>query len=130
MDLNDLTPKSDNIVVTLVHPVTQEKLTNEDGSDMTITLLNPHSKGYREIMYAKADERIEAARESGDKPIRAKDADMSSIDTLAKATVSWNITLGGECPKMTVSKAAETYDKLRWLKLQIEVALDTAEAFT
>ena len=38
MDLMDLTPKSDEIVVTLKHPATDEPLKNPDNSDMTITI--------------------------------------------------------------------------------------------
>jgi hypothetical protein len=48
MDLMDLKPKSDTIEVILKHPNTLEPLTNDDGSEMTVTVHAQHSKEYTE----------------------------------------------------------------------------------
>ena len=49
MDLKDLTPKTDEIVVTIKHPVSGEVLKNDDSSDMVITVYAPHSKEYKKV---------------------------------------------------------------------------------
>ena len=49
---------------------------------------------------------------------------------LSKITVEWNITYGGEKPKLTVTKAKELYDEVFWIKDQIEGALADSLDFT
>ena len=51
MDLKNLTPTSDTVDVTIVHPTTLEPLTNDDKSEMTITMYAPHSKEYKAAVH-------------------------------------------------------------------------------
>lgn len=130
MDLKDLAPKSKDVVVNLVHPTTKEPLLKPDGTQMAITLMNPYSKEYREVMYERTDSRLEQAQKKGSTKLSSKEADMGSIDLLARITKSWDIHYDGEETKFSVSKANKIYDELRWMKLQIEEALEGQEAFT
>ena len=130
MDLKDLTPKNDDVLVEIVHPVTREPILKPDGTQMSLTLMNPYSKEYREVMYERTDVRLEEAQKSGSTKVKAKDADMASIDTLARITKDWNIHYDGEEPKLSINKAKKIYDDLRWMKLQAEEALENQEAFT
>ena len=54
MDLKDLTPNLDDIVVEIKHPATGDVLKNDDGTNMTITILAPHSKEYKKAQHNKS----------------------------------------------------------------------------
>lgn len=130
MDLKDFAPKSDEVEVVVKHPVNGQPLTNKDGSNMTIVLYAPHAKVHKEAMYDQTDKRLKSAQDTGDMSIKAKDLEEASLELLANATKSWNITYDDEQPKLTASKAKELYTELFWLKPQLEGAIDSFEAFT
>jgi hypothetical protein len=129
MDLKDLTPTSDTVEVTLLHPNTEEVLKNDDKSPMTIVLYAPHSKIYKSAMHEQTNKQIKKVR-SGKKDvdITAEDIEQSSLEVLAKVTKEWNITYKSEIPK--ISKAKEVYEEVFWIKDQIEEALKTSLDFT
>jgi hypothetical protein len=129
MDLQDLTPSTDTIEVTLLHPNTDEVLKNDDKTPMVITLYAPHSKVYKSAMHEQTNKQLKKVR-SGKKDldVTAEDIEQSSLDVLAKATKEWNITYKGETPKL--SKAKEVYEEVFWIKDQIEEALKTSLDFT
>jgi len=131
MDLQTLIPTSDTITVEIKHPVTEETMVNPDKSPMTITLWNTFSDKYKEVMYSQADLRLAKALSEGEdiKP-KAADMDANALDLLAKITKEWNITLGGETPKLTVKQAKELYIKVYGLRTQLEKGLNNSEAFT
>ena len=54
----------------------------------------------------------------------------ATLTLLSKITASWDITYGGEKPKLTVAKAKELYDQVFWIKDQIEGALADSLDFT
>lgn len=133
MDLKDLTPKSDDVVVTIKHPLTEEVLLNDDGSEMTITVYAPHSKDYKKVLHALANARIKKVQKKGKiagfEDMSLEELEEMSLDTLSKTTKEWNITFGGECPKLTLEKAKELYTEVFWIKAQIEEALNNYLGF-
>lgn len=129
MDLLELTPKSDEIIVALKHPATGEELKNEDGSDMTITVFAPHSKEYKKVLHEMTNKRIKKMQGKGAKDITAEELEEISLDSLAKTTKEWNITFSGEKPKLSLAKAREVYEKVFWIKAQIEGASEEALGF-
>jgi hypothetical protein len=129
MDLLDLTPKSDEIVVTIKHPATGEVLKNEDKSDMTVTIYAPHSKEYKKVLHEMTNKRLKKMQQKGKNEITAEEIEEATLDTLAKTTKGWNITYGGEVPKLTVAKAKEIYDSVFWIKAQIEEAIESSLDF-
>jgi len=129
MDLKDLTPTSDTVEVTLLHPNTEEVLKNNDKSTMTITLFAPHSKVYKSAMHEQTNKQIKKVRANKkDIDFTAEDIEQSSLEVLAKVTKEWNITYNGVVPK--VSAAKEVYEEVFWIKDQIEEALKTSLDFT
>jgi hypothetical protein len=130
MDLLDLTPKEDTIEVVLKHPNTEEVLLNEDKSPMTIELHATHSKAYKAAVHIQTNKQLKKVKGKGNKDfaLTAEDLEESSLDILVKATKSWNITYGGEKPKLT--KAPEIYEKVFWIKDQIEEVLNSSLDFT
>lgn len=131
MDLMDLKPKSDIVEVTIKHPSTLEPLMNEDGSEMTVVLYAQHSKEYRGVMHEQQDRRIKLMQKKGATTnYTAADIERDAIELLSKCTKEWNITYGGETPKLTPAKAKEVYTEVFWLRSQVEEALTESLDFT
>lgn len=129
MDLMDLTPKTDLIVVTIKHPLTEEPLKNEDGSEMTITVYAPYSKEYKSVVHGIANKRLKAAQGKKSTEYTMEELEAATLESLVKTTKEWNITYGGGKPKLTEAKAKEVYDKVFWIKAQIEGAVETSLDF-
>jgi hypothetical protein len=129
MDLMNLTPTSDIVEITLKHPNTGDTLTNEDKTPMTITFHAPHSKTYKSAMHEQTNKQLKKSR-SGKKEIQvtAEELEASSLDVLVKVTEDWNITYEGKNPP--IKKAREIYQKVFWIKEQVEEALADSLDFT
>ena len=123
MDLKDLTPKSDVVVVEIKHPATGEVLKNDDKSPMTITMFAPHSKEYKKVLHEQTNKRLKQMQSKKSQDITAEDLEEAALEALAKTTKEWNITYGGEQPKLTIAKAKEIYDEVFWIKSQLEGAV-------
>jgi hypothetical protein len=129
MDLKDLTPKSDEIVVVIKHPATGEPLKNDDKSEMTITIYAPHSKEYKKVLHEQTNKRLKKMQSKGNKDITAEEIEEATLEALAKTTKEWNITYGGEAPKLTAPKAKEVYEDVFWIRSQIEEAVEDSLDF-
>jgi hypothetical protein len=131
-DLNDLVPTSDTIDVVLKHPNTGEVLTNDDdGSQMTITIYAPHTRKYKSAIYKQANSRIKkAGGKIENVEFDFEDLEQASIELFSSVTKEWNITFGGDKPKLTATKAKEVYEKIFWIKPQIEEAVASYADFT
>jgi hypothetical protein len=130
MDLMDLKPKSDTIEVILRHPNTLEPLTNDDGSEMTVTVHAQHSKEYRGAVHDQQDRRIAKLQKTSNNKYTSAELETDTIDLLGKVTKGWDITYGGDKPKLTAAKAKEVYSEVFWLRSQIEEALSESLDFT
>lgn len=130
MDLANLKPTKDTVEVEILHPTTFEPLTNEDGSEMTITVLAPHSKEYKAILHEQTNKRLKQAQKTKRLDVTAEELEDATIDLLAKSTVSWDITYAGEKPKLTLGKAKEIYTEVFWIRAQIEEAVSNSLDFT
>lgn len=117
MDLKDLTPKSDSVEVTIKHPITKAPLTNDDGTEMTITVYAPHTAKYKTELFAQANKRINSGN---DNPLTAEELEESTISLYANATKEWNITYDGEQPELTPEKAKSIYSEVFWIKEQLD----------
>jgi len=126
MDLLDLTPKSNTVEVNLVHPNTGDPLLNDDGSSMWVEVYAMHSPEYKKINHAKINERLN--RKS--KEVDYADIEEATIEILASVTKAWNITYKKECPKPTLKNAREVYEKVFWIREQIDHALNNSLDFT
>ena len=131
-DLNDLVPTSDTIDVVLKHPATGEILTNDDdSSEMTITVYAPHTKQYKSAIYKQANSRIKkAGGKIEDIEFDLEELEEAGIELFSTVTKSWNITFNGDKPKLTANKAKEIYEKIFWIRPQVEEAIASYTAFT
>lgn len=128
MDLKDLTPDSETVVCTIKHPVKAEPLKNDDDTDMEVELYAPYSDEYKKVMFQQQNKRISKAK-NGKVDITAEELEESALELLAKVTKSWNITYGGEQPKLSEAKAKEVYKEVFWIRQQLEQAVDGSLAF-
>ena len=120
MDLKDLTPNLDDLVVELKHPSTGKSLKNDDGSVMTITMFAPHSKEYKRAQHDQINKRLSKANKGLETELDYSDIEQAALEVLAQATKSWNLTYNGEVPKCTVVKAKAVYAEVFWIKDQLE----------
>ena len=130
MDLKDLTPNLDDIVVDLKHPATGDVLKNEDGTNMTITILAPYSKEYKKAQHEQISKRLKKAQKSKSQDVDYSDIEEATLEVLAKTTKAWDITYGGEKPKLTVAKAKDLYEEVFWIKSQLEEVVTDSLDFT
>jgi len=129
MDLKDLTPNLDDVVVTLKHPSTGVVLKNDDETDMTITVYALHSKEYKKAQHEQISKRLKDAQESETTEVDYADIEEATLDVLSKVTKSWNITFGKGQPKLTVATAKSIYDEVFWIKDQIEEVVSASLTF-
>lgn len=130
MDLKDLTPNLDDIVVEIKHPATGDALKNDDGTSMTITILAPHSKEYKKAQHEQISKRLKKAQKSKSQDVDYSDLEEATLEVLAKTTKAWNITYGGEVPKLTVAKAKDIYEEVFWIRNQLEEVVTDSLDFT
>jgi len=130
MDLMNLKPTSDTVEVKLVHPNTGDQLKNDDKTDMTITVYASHSKEYKSAMHEQTNKRLKAMQGNKRLDFKSEEIEDATLTLLSRVTASWDITYGGEKPKLTVARARELYDQVFWIKDQIEGALADSLDFT
>ena len=130
MDLINLKPTSDTVEVALVHPNTGAALKNDDKTPMTITVYASHSKEHKAVLHEQTNKRLKAMQSGKKQDFTAQDIEEATLTLLSKITADWNITYGGEKPKLSVSKAKDIYEEVFWIKDQIEGALADSLDFT
>lgn len=134
MNIFDLKPTSDEIVVTLKDPRNfEETLKNSDGTDMTWTLFAPHTKEHKEAMYTQTDARIKKMSEDGKVEVTkftARDLDEAALELYVSTTKSLNIDIDETGKKATVKQVRKLLEELFWIKLQLDEGLETFEVFT
>ena len=129
MDLKDLTPTSDDIVVELTHPATGDKLFNEDKTQMTIILYAPHSKEYKKVLHTQTNYRLKTATKTGSINITSEELEENTLSLMASVTKSWDITFDKEKPECTYEKAMALYDEVFWIKTQLDQAVESYLGF-
>lgn len=129
MDILDFTPQEDTIEITLKYK--GEVLLNDgDDTPMTITVYLPHSKEAKAVEHEIANRQIKTFQKKKSMEFDAAQLEQQSIERLAKLTKEWDVTFGGEKPKLTVDKAKELYEKAFWLRSLIEMEVEEAMDFT
>jgi len=129
MDLFNLIPTDDTIVVTLKHPITDEPLKKDDGKEMTITVYAPHSAQYKAVVHEQTNKRIQKAAKGKKITFTAEDIESATLELMAKTTKEWAIQLNGKSPKFSLDEAVDLYNKLPWLKAQVLEAQEDYNSF-
>lgn len=127
IDLKDLTPKSETVVVELLNPVDLQPL------GASIELYAPHTAEYKKVVYEQQNKRLKKMREKknpNDLELDVAEMEYDAIDLMARTTKSWDIKYGGVKPKLTVEKAREIYNDVFWIRNQVEAAWADTVNFT
>lgn len=125
MNLDELLPKEDTVVAELSYK--GEKLVNDDGSVMTVEVYLPHSKPYRTAKHKQNDFYLNLG--DGVRPASETMEDRG-LEFLSEITKSWNITTGGEQPKLTKKKAKEVFYTFPFITETLLEKVNSVEAFT
>lgn len=129
-DLMDIGTVKETTDVILYHPVNSEILRNDDGSEMTITVYSPYSKHVKAVTHAQMNRRLQRAQRTGGRlNTTSEELDASSMDLLVKSIASWNITLGGTKPEFTEAKVREVFEKLPWVREQVDQGVGDLQGF-
>lgn len=123
MDLKNLIPESDTVVVELEYK--GNKLTNEDGTPMTIEVYLPHAKEYKDTRHRQSDFIIS----KGEQKLKSAEYEDLGYSFIVDTTKSWNITFDGDQPKFTKKKAREVFEALPFIPELIRKKVDEQEAF-
>jgi len=130
MGLNKVGVVKDTTDVELVHPMSGEVLTNDDGSSMTITVYGPYSDFYKKTMHAQQNKRLAKAQRMGGKMnLTAEELEAGALDLLVKCTKGWKITLDEGLEKFSEAKVREVYAELPWVRDQVEAVMGDTRAF-
>lgn len=131
MDISNFIPKTDTVDVELTNPVDGNKMTNEDGSTMVITMYLPHSKVYKEVRHAQTNRRIQASQKKGGKTITAEEIEAETVELLVKTTAGWNITYKEQhLKKFDEGVAKEIYEIAPFIAEQLYEGVAEADLFT
>lgn len=117
MALSDMLPKLDDIVVTLVHPETQEVLNNDDGTPMTITMYNKNSSEYTKARFYGA----KGLSEDSDKLEQSE----AFVKVMVLNVKEWNV--GDEFTEETATKL---FTHMPWILPQLAGAMAKESDFT
>lgn len=129
MDLSNLIPTSETITVTVKHPVTDDPLLKDDGTEMTIEVYAPHSAEYKAVVHEQTNKRLQKVLKNKKTALTSEDVEAMTTDLIVKTTKSWNIQINKKTPKFSVAEASELYTKLPWLKQQIIDAQEDYSSF-
>lgn len=128
MDLKNFVPSNDNVEVEL--KIKDKNLKNEDGSNMTITVMSPYAKEYKEIVHTLSRDRIKAMKDKPEDGDSVSDFEQFALNVLIETTVDWNITWDGKKPKFNKELAREIYESAFWIKMLINEAQSKLGDFT
>lgn len=128
MDLGKIVQK-DTVDVEL-HLPNGVALVNDDGTPMIITVHGLYSEKYRSVVEKQQADRLKRAQRMGGKPsIDPKELRDGRTTLIIECTLSWNITLDGECPKCDVQTARRVYEMYPFIRDLVSDALEEPQAF-
>lgn len=131
MDLSDLKPKSDTVVVHLKHPITGDPITHDNGKPMTIKVYGAHAKEYKSVQNDIADNRLQTSFKDGErnKTLSLNELRESALELASRTVVSWDITMDGKKPKLSQESALKLFEDFDWILEQTQQAVNDFEAF-
>ncbi len=125
MGLRKIAKVEDTTIITLVDPDDLETpLTNADGSPMTITVLGPFSKKYKELNFKVQNKRLKHVQRTGGRmQVSAEELAASSREVLVGCVVDWNITVEDEPEPFTHEAVAKVFEEFPWVASQVDAAV-------
>jgi hypothetical protein len=112
---------NDGFAVELSGP-DEAPLMNEDGSRMTITVLGADSDAAVKARNASVNKHLAKGARA---KVTAESSQADGASYLAKLTVGWNITMGGQKPAFSQDEAQKLYlnPRLAFIREQVDAAI-------
>lgn len=129
MDIADIGSPSQTAVCELFHPETDERLTDESGKPMTITVHGIDSDRYKQFSHRDQNRKIQQAQRTGKVNVTAEGLDEQGLRMVAECTEDWYIVVGGETPAFSKEKAMEIYRQYPWIREQVDTFMADRKAF-
>jgi hypothetical protein len=131
MSLRKVAKVEDTTTITLVDPIDMETvLTNADGSPMTVTVLGPFSKKYKELNFKVQDKRLKQMQRTGGKmQISAEELTRSAREILVGCVVDWNITVEDDPEPCTPEAVARVLEEFEWVASQLDIVIGSEQNF-
>jgi hypothetical protein len=131
MDIFDLTPQKDTVIVELTDPRDDSPLVHNK-KKMFIERYLPHTEEYKKAQYKKTQKYLKMAQKQGntDVDIDLYEAETDRVDVMAETTVSWQLYYGGEWIEFSPEKAKEIYTKAYWIVDQLQQGENSTDVFT
>jgi hypothetical protein len=124
MDLSQFeVTDSDLGVMRVRHPATGDELATEKGDAVTLTMIGMDSQRYREAQRKIIDVRLKNRSRAAALP-SAGETEKAIVEGLAIAVVAWqNFGLGAEQTPCTTENVITAFDRLPWLRNQVDAFL-------
>lgn len=131
MDLNKLEKSSDTVIVELLHPIDFSPLMLDDGvTPMSVEVYGKFSDKYKQIQTKFQDARLKRAQRSGGRaPVSAAEIAAERMQLVVSCVKSWNIVVDGKTPDITPSSVQEIFERLPWVRDQVEEAMEETQRF-
>lgn len=117
------------ITVQLRHPATSEKLENDKGEPMTITVAGSDSALFRGELKARI--RQNSINKKRKDELDIEEMEKRGVELIAKCTLSWSgLQLDGKDLPFSYQAAVKLYGDHSWIKEQVDAAMaDRSELF-
>lgn len=130
-DLSDLEKNSDTVVVELQHPHTFNPIMLDDGkTPMFVEVYGKYSERYKKIQTKQQDSRLKRAQRSGGRaPVSAEELTAERLSLVVACVKSWNIVFKGVTPECVPAEIQIVFEKLPWVRDQVEEAMEDSQRF-
>lgn len=129
MDIANIGSSADTAVISIYHPNTGQTLTNDDGSEMTVTVYGAESSAYRNVAREQQDRRMARIAKTGKSVLTSAELEANQLELVVKAVKDWTITLNGETPEVSPKSVEDVLTKYTWLRAQIEDGITNSANF-
>lgn len=129
MDLSKLNTRErseQGAVLTIVDPKTRTPFLGYNDKPVTITLKGADCRAFKEMQYRQSDKAFKGGR------LKMSSAELaeSSIQTLAKMTISWEgVSVNGEELPCTEANAAMVYREYEVVRAQVDEFVNDIENY-
>ena len=123
MDLSQLSvdPNNQTAELEVLHPISNAPITDEEGKKVIIILHGPDSKAQKDIIRKNKNEALSKAYKKKKMNMTAEQIESRGLELTIAATADWkHLAFEGEEPKCNPKNAREIYNKLPWLREQVE----------
>lgn len=120
-DLANLESADEGVPVTILHPATNQPLRDDDGNDVTITVMGQDSQAFQQAKRRAMNRRMAAMRGGRGAKLTAEELEAENIATLVACTVGWSgLALEGKPLTFDAKNVRMVYERFPWIREQVD----------